>query len=211
MGFLVANFEGRGTNGRGKVFRDALYQKLGIVEIDDQAAGVKYLRERPYVDGKRVGIQGTSYGGYSTVMCLLRYPDVFQVGCANSSVTDWHNYDSVYTERYEGLPDEGENKAGYDAGSAMTYAGNLAGRLMLYFGTADNNVHPSNTMQLVQALNQAGKRFDMMVGPDLGHTAISQNRMWEYFVQYLILDADKDPLKVAWGRRKKMKEASNRI
>lgn len=192
MGFLVATFEGRGTNGRGKAFKDAVYGKLGIVEIDDQAAGVQALRERPYVDGSRVGVYGTSYGGYASTMCLLRHPDVFQAAVASSSVTDWRNYDTIYTERYMGLPWDDENKEGYDAGSAMTYARDLKGHLMLFYGTADNNVHPANTYQLAQALQRAGKSFDMMVGPDMGHSGINQTRMWEYFVDHLILSHEGD-------------------
>jgi dipeptidyl-peptidase-4 len=192
MGFLYATFEGRGTSGRGKAFRDAVYGKLGIVEIDDQAAGVEALATRPYVNGKRVGIFGTSYGGYASLMALLRHPDVFHAASASSSVTDWRHYDSIYTERFQGLPWENENLKGYEEGSAMTYVKNLKGKLLLYYGTADNNVHPSNTLQLVGALDQAGKRYDMQVGPDRGHTGVNNTRMWEYFVTHLILRSPKE-------------------
>lgn len=191
FGFLVASFDGRGTSGRGKAFKDAVYGKLGVVEIDDQAAGVKSLRERAYVDGNRVGIFGTSYGGYSSTMAILRHPDVFQAAVASSSVTAWYHYDSIYTERYMGLPWEGENKAGYDEGSAMKYAGNLKGYLMLYYGTADNNVHPNNTFQLIQALNRAGKAYDAQVGVDAGHSGVNQSRMLEYFIEHLVLPYEK--------------------
>ncbi len=185
MGFLIAWFDGRGTQGRGKAFKDAVYGKLGVVEIDDQAAGAKVLMQRPYVQG--VGAYGTSYGGYASVMCILRHPDVFNAAVASSSVTKWENYDTIYTERYMGLPWETENKAGYDAANAMNYAKNLKGRLMLFFGSADNNVHPSNTFQLVQALQRAGKSFDLMAGPDQGHAGINQTLMWEYFMDALVL------------------------
>ncbi|HEV2471299.1 MAG TPA: DPP IV N-terminal domain-containing protein, partial [Chthonomonadales bacterium] len=150
MGFLVASLDSRSSGGRGKKFLDAIYEKLGTVEIDDQAAGVKSLCTRPYVDASRVGIFGTSYGGYASLMALLRYPDLFRAASAASPVTDWRDYDTVYTERYMWLPQE--NKEGYDAGSAMTYAKNLKGRLMIYFGTSDNNVHNGNSLQLIQAL-----------------------------------------------------------
>lgn len=200
MGFLVAWIDGRGTSGRGAAHEREVYEKLGVVEIDDQAAGVNELTKRPYVDGRRVGIYGTSYGGYATIMAMLRYPDVFQVGVAGSPVTDWRNYDTIYTERYMGLPDESENKKGYDAGSAMTYAKDLKGRLLLYYGTADNNVHPTNTLQLILALDRYGKSYDVSVGPDRGHSGPNQNRMWEYFVQYLILGAEPKPLKAVWKR-----------
>jgi dipeptidyl-peptidase-4 len=179
LGFIVVNLAGRGTTSRGKAFRDAVYGKLGVVEMDDQNAGIRSLASRPYVDMDRIGVYGTSYGGYSTVMLMLRHPETFSVGCASSSVTDWRNYDSIYTERYMGLPSESENKSGYDAGSAMTYAGNLKGKLMLYFGSADNNVHPANTYQLAQALELAGRRYDMQVGTDRGHSEMDTIRMGE--------------------------------
>ena len=185
LGFLVASFDGRGTLHRGKAYIEAIYRKLGQADIDDQALGVKFLRQRSYVDGTRVGIYGTSYGGYASIMCLLRYPDVFQAACASSAVTDWRNYDSIYTERFMGLPQQ--NKTDYDAGSAMTYVNNLKGKLLLYYGTADNNVHPSNTLQLVSALERAGKSYDLQVGPDRGHSGINSTRMLEFFMDTLVL------------------------
>ena len=183
-GFLYATLDSRSSAGRGKRFLDAIYEKLGVPEIDDQAAGVRSLWDRPYVDKQRVGIFGTSYGGYASALCLLRHPDAFQAACACSPVTDWRHYDTIYTERYMWKPDE--NKEGYDAGSAMTYADKLQGRLMLFFGTADNNVHPNNTLQLVKALQSAGKSFDLQLGPDQGHSAISNERMMEFFIENLV-------------------------
>ena len=188
LGFLVATLDSRSADGRGKRFLDAIYEKLGTVEIDDQAAGVRALDTRPYVDKTRVGIYGTSYGGYASLMALLRYPGVFAAACSMSPPTDWRNYDTIYTERYMWLP--AENAAGYDAGSAMTYASNLKGRLMLYYGTADNNVHNSNSMQLISALQRAGKSFDVQVGPDQGHSALNIERMMEFFIQNLPLTTE---------------------
>ena len=184
-GFLVLNLDSRAAPGQGKRTLDQIYMKLGQVEMDDMAEGVKSLWNRPYFDKTRVGMYGTSYGGYSAVMSLLRHPDVFAAASASSPVTAWYHYDTVYTERYMWLPDE--NKAGYDAGSAMTYARNLKGRLMLYYGTADNNVHPSNMMQLINALQQAGKSFEVQVGPDRGHSGINPDRMMEFFIENLII------------------------
>lgn len=186
FGFLVASLDSRSAAGRGKKFLDAIYQKLGVVEIDDQAAGVKALSQRPYVDGSRVGIFGTSYGGYASIMALLRHPDVFAAACASSPVTAWEHYDSIYTERYMWIPQE--NKEGYRNGSALTYVNNLKGRLMIYYGTADNNVHPNNTMQLIQALQKANKSFEVQVGPDMGHTAVRLDRMMEFFIENLVLN-----------------------
>ncbi len=185
FGFLVASLDSRSAAGRGKKFLDAIYQNLGVVEIDDQAAGVKHLGQRPYVDARRVGIFGTSYGGYASLMAILRHPDVFAAACASSPVTAWEHYDSIYTERYMWIPQE--NKEGYKNANAMNYVNNLKGRLMIYYGTADNNVHPNNAMQLIQALQRAGKSFEVQVGPDLGHTSIRLDRMMEFFIENLIL------------------------
>ncbi|MHB8055639.1 MAG: alpha/beta hydrolase family protein, partial [Candidatus Aminicenantales bacterium] len=185
LGFLVASLDTRGAVGKGKRTLDSMYLKLGIIEIDDQAAGAKALGDRSYVDKARVGIFGTSYGGYASAMALLRYPDVFIVACAMSPVTTWEQYDSIYTERYMWIPEE--NKAGYEAGSAIPLAKNLKGRLMIYYGTADNNVHPTNAMQLIKALQTAGKSFEVQVGPDLGHTALVPTRMMEFFIENLVL------------------------
>ena len=183
-GFIVLSLDSRSAAGRGKKFLDAIYQKLGTVEIDDQAAGVTALKDRPYVDLQRVGIFGTSYGGYASAMAILRHPDVFQAASASSAVTDWRNYDTIYTERYMWLPQE---NTGYETGSAAKYAADLKGRLMLYYGTADNNVHPSNTMQLVSALQRAGKSFEVQVGPDAGHSGLQTARMMEFFIENLVL------------------------
>jgi dipeptidyl-peptidase-4 len=184
-GFLVASLDSRSAAGYGKRALDVIYEKLGTVEIDDQAAGVRELAKRPYVDGSRVGIFGTSYGGYASAMALLRHPDVFAAASASSPVTDWRNYDSIYTERYMWIPQE--NASGYDTGAAMTYAKALTGRFLIYYGTADNNVHPSNTLQLIQALQQANKSFDVQVGPDRGHSGVNQDRMMEFFIDALVL------------------------
>ncbi|MEP6756579.1 MAG: DPP IV N-terminal domain-containing protein, partial [Chthonomonadales bacterium] len=179
LGFIVAAFDGRNSSGRGKRLLDQLYLHLGGPEIDDQAAGVMVLRERPYVDGNRIGIYGTSYGGFASAMCLLRYPDVFTAASASSAVTAWNHYDSIYTERYMWLPEE--NADGYKFGSAMTYAKDKKGRLLIYYGTADDNVHPNNSMQLISALQRAGKSFEVQVGPDQGHSGVNFDRMMEFF------------------------------
>jgi len=187
-GFMVARLDSRSANGRGKRFLDAIYEKLGTVEVDDQAAGVRALGQRPYIDGSRVGIYGGSYGGYVSAMAIVRHPDTFQAASASSPVSDWRHYDTIYTERYMWKPQE--NTSGYDAGSVMNYVDNLKGDLMLYYGTSDNNVHPSQTMHLIKALQDAGKSFDVQVGPDRGHSGINQARMMEFFIQSLVMYPD---------------------
>ena len=184
-GFLVLQLDSRAVPGMGKRTLDQIYLKLGQVEMDDMAEGVKALWNRPYFDRTRVGIHGSSYGGYSSAMEILRHPEVFAAASAASPPTDWRNYDSIYTERYMWVPEE--NKDGYDSGAAMTYANNLKGRLLIYYGTADNNVHPSNSMQLIKALQQAGKSFEVQVGPDQGHSNVNPQRMMEFFIENLVI------------------------
>lgn len=184
-GFIVASFAGRGTSGRGKAFMDAMYLKMGTTEIDDHAAAVREINKLPNIDAARIGITGTSYGGYSSCLCLLRYPELFAAAVSCSSVTDWKHYDTIYTERYMRTPQT--NPEGYKAGSAMEYARNLKGWLLLYYGTSDNNVHQSNTHELIQALNRAGKYYEVQVGPDQGHTGLNFNRTMEFFIERLMM------------------------
>lgn len=186
FGFLVVSVDGRNVGGKGKAIMDQIYGKLGYAEMEDFAEGVKSLFNRPYVDKSRVGIFGTSFGGTTSAMCLLRFSDVFSAAVANSGVMDWRNYDNIYTERYMNLLSE--NLEGYELTSVMKYAPELKGKLMIYYGTSDNNVHPSNSLQLINALQKAGKSFEVQVGPDRGHTAVSTDRMMEFFIQHLVLD-----------------------
>lgn len=185
-GFLVLNIDGRNVGGRGKKFSDVLYGNLGIVEMDDFAAGVKSLHNRPYVDKDNVGVFGGSYGGTVAATLLLRYPELFHAAVASAAVTDWRNYDNVYTERFMNLVEN--NLKGYDASSLMNMAKDLKGELMIYYGTADNNVHPSNSLQFIAALQKAGKSFEVQVGPDMGHTSVNRERMMEFFIRHLVLD-----------------------
>jgi dipeptidyl-peptidase 4 len=180
-GFIILELDSRGVPGMGKKVLDSLYLKLGQAEVDDIAEGVKTVLKRPYIDRSHVGIFGTSYGGYVTLMEMLRHPDVFAAGAAASPVTDWRNYDSTYTERYMWTPQA--NRAGYDASSAVAHANARRGRLLLYFGTADNNVHPSNALQLIEALEHDQKSFDVQIGPDSEHSAMNTDRMMEFFVR----------------------------
>lgn len=185
-GFLVANIDGRNVRGRGKELLDQLYGNLSIVEQDDFAEGIKSLYNRPYFDKDNVGAYGTSYGGTTAATSLMRFPEVYHAAVANSAVTDWRNYDTIYTERFMNLITN--NKAGYEAANLMNYAKDLQGELMIYFGTSDNNVHPSNSLQLIKALQDAGKSFEVQIGPDRGHTAMDTDRMMEFFIEHLVID-----------------------
>ncbi len=186
LGFLVAVCDYRGVSGRGKAFQNLHYMKLGQVEIEDHVAFVKALGRRPYVDTGRVGVTGHSYGGYFTCLALLKEPGVFHVGVAGAPVTDWRNYDTIYTERYMRRPRD--NPDGYEKGSCLTYAKNLKGKLFIHHGAVDDNVHPGNTVQLVQALLSENKIFDLMVYPESQHgirySRYPESRV-EYFIEHL--------------------------
>ncbi len=184
-GFLVVTIDTRAASGKGKRSLDQIYLKLGEVEVDDAAAASRELAKRPYVAGDRVGIYGTSYGGYASALALLRHPDAFAAASASSAVTSWDHYDTIYTERYMYTPQA--NPEGYKKGNAMEYAQNLRGDLMIYYGTADDNVHPNNSMMLIKALQNAGKSFQVQVGPDAGHSGINPQRMMEFFIESLVM------------------------
>ncbi|MDA1007912.1 MAG: DPP IV N-terminal domain-containing protein [Planctomycetota bacterium] len=186
LGFAIAQIDNRGTSGRGKAFEDATYLKLGLVDLDDQAAGVRQIDALPGIDGTRVGIAGSSYGGYLSVLALLRYPDVFHAGVAESAVTDWRNYDTIYTERYMRTP--AENPEGYDQGSCTKLAGALEGDLLLLHGMNDDNVHPSNCFQLVHELQGLARPFEMMIFPTAGHGVAGpsvDSVTWSFLVKSL--------------------------
>ncbi|MFN1836204.1 DPP IV N-terminal domain-containing protein [Balneola sp. MJW-20] len=167
LGFIVIRANYRGSGNRGKKFATLHYGKLGTIEMDDYAQAVKTVSKNTWADGSRVGVYGHSYGGYSTALLMLRYPEIFHVGVSGAPVTDWRNYDTIYTERYMDTPQN--NLEGYEVGSAMNYADQLKGKLLIVHGTTDNNVHPSNSIQLIDALVKAGKDFDVMFYPENRH------------------------------------------
>lgn len=185
LGFIVVKVANRGTIGRGKAFESANFLKLGVTDLDDQAAAIRYLSSRPDVDAERVGIFGHSYGGYLAALALLRYPDTFDVAVAGAPVTDWRNYDTIYTERYLGLPSQ--NPSAYRNGSCVELANRLQGKLLLVHGLVDNNVHPANTWQLADALHAADKRFEMMIYPGFRHGIDStyESLRWEFLCRHL--------------------------
>lgn len=179
FGYICAWFDGRGSRARGTQFKFPLFRGLNGAEVDDQAAAVRQLRELPYIDGSKIGVYGASYGGTVTVMCMLRYPELFHAGVASSLASDDKNYDTIYTERYMGLPVE--NEAAYAKSLVLDKVKNLKGDLLIYFGTADINVHPSHSFNLFNALDRAGKRYEIAVGADQGHSLIDETKMIDFF------------------------------
>ncbi|MBV9770747.1 MAG: S9 family peptidase [Bryobacterales bacterium] len=166
-GFVVWSLDNRGSSGRGHAFETPLYRRFGKTELADQLEGVRYLIAQGFVDPSRVGIYGWSYGGFLTLYSLLNAPDVFRAGIAGAPVTNWRNYDTIYTERYLGLP--AENPEGYRASSAVEYAAKLKAKLLIIHNIEDDNVLFQNTVQMTNALEQAGKLFEMVIYPEKTH------------------------------------------
>ena len=148
---------------------EVVYRRLGEWESHDFAELAKYMGTQAYVDRDHIGIQGTSYGGYMAIYTMLRHPGVFRLGIANSPVTDWALYDTIYTERYMGLLSE--NADGYRNSSTLTWVEQLNDDLLLVHSAMDENVHPQNTMQLLTALTSAGKDAELRFYPRGAHGA----------------------------------------
>ncbi|GAA4289903.1 S9 family peptidase [Aestuariibaculum suncheonense] len=166
-GYIIVCVDGRGTGYKGAAFKKVTYEQLGKYEVEDQISAAKQLAELPYVDETRIGIWGWSFGGFMSSNCLFKGNDVFKMAIAVAPVTSWRFYDSVYTERYNGLPQE--NASGYDDNSPINHVSKLKGDFLLVHGTADDNVHVQNTMRLVESLVQADKQFDWAIYPDKNH------------------------------------------
>jgi dipeptidyl-peptidase 4 len=166
-GYIIFSLDNRGSTARGHAFETPLHLRLGAQELSDQRDGVQYLKTLPYVDGNRIGIWGWSYGGHMTLHAMFEAGDDFKVGFAGGPVTDWHYYDSIYTERYLGLPQK--NEKGYEDSSPVKYAAQLKGKLMIAHGTGDDNVHYANTLSVINDLIEAGKYVEVLAFPGRGH------------------------------------------
>lgn len=189
-GYIMVCVDGRGTGGRGTAFEKCTYLQLGVKEAEDQVETARYLGTLPYIDGKRIGIWGWSFGGYNTLMSMSDGSGAFKAGVAIAAPSDWRFYDTVYTERFMRTPKE--NAEGYDAGSAIKRAPQLKGSLLLIHGTADDNVHYQNCAEYSEALVQAGIQFDMQVYTNRNHGIFGgktrehlMNRVANFFIQNL--------------------------
>ncbi|NIP80706.1 MAG: alpha/beta fold hydrolase, partial [Gemmatimonadetes bacterium] len=169
QGYIVVGLNNRGSGNYGRDFMEIVYGELGKWEANDFAEVGRWLASQPWVDGSRMAIQGTSYGGFMAIATLLRHPGVFALGMANSPVTDWRLYDTIYTERYMGLLSE--NADGYARTSLVERADQLQGYLLLVHSGLDENVHPQNTMQMLTALARAGKDAELRFYPPGAHGA----------------------------------------
>ncbi len=178
-GYIIACVDGRGTGGRGEQFKKVTYKELGKLESDDQIAAAKYFGTLPYIDATRIGIWGWSYGGFMSSICILKGADVFKSAIAVAPVTNWRNYDNIYTERYMRRPQE--NAKGYDDNSPVNMVDQLKGNYLLIHGSADDNVHFQNSMEMVNALIKADKNFDFEVYPDRAHGISGGNTRYHLY------------------------------
>jgi dipeptidyl-peptidase-4 len=183
-GYVVWQAENRGGPGRGHAFETAIYHQLGVNELADQVAGVKHLIALGIADPDRIGIRGWSYGGFMTLNALFNAPDVFRAGFAGAPVTDWRNYDTIYTERYMGLP--GENREAYEKTALTERAASLKGKLLLVHNFEDDNVLFQNSLQMTNALQLADKQFEFMLYPQKSHgvTGKLSNQMNRLTVEF---------------------------
>ncbi len=177
-GYIVACCDPRGTAGMGEYFKKLTYGRMGEMETEDQISFARHLASLPYVDSERIGIYGWSYGGFMALNCILKGADVFKAAVSVAPVTSWRYYDSVYTERFNGLPQG--NDYGYDSPSPLGYASQLEGNLLIIHGSGDDNVHAQNTYRMVQELVKHGKQFDMMIYTDDNHSMVPGGRSHIY-------------------------------
>jgi len=189
-GFVVACVDGRGTGGRGAAFRRLTYPNLGKLESQDQIAVADYLKKQPYIDGQRIGIWGWSYGGYITLIAMTDKQSPFKAGIAVAPVCDYRYYNTIYTERYLKTP--AENQEAYDACSPILRAPQLKGRLLLIHGLADDNVRANQSLDMAEALIEAGIRFDTQFYPTSSHSILGEtyrrhlfNTKVEFFLKNL--------------------------
>ena len=189
-GYIIFSLDNRGSAGRGHVFEEPIHFRIGAQELSDQRDGAAWLQRQKFVDPTRIGIWGWSYGGQMTLHAMFEAPDVYKVGFAGGPVTDWHFYDTIYTERYIGLLPQHEE--GYDESSPIKNAAKLKGKLLIAHGTGDDNVHFSNTLALINDLIKAGKYPEVMPFPGRGHGVsdpparkVLLNRATQFFLDNL--------------------------
>jgi dipeptidyl-peptidase 4 len=189
-GYIIFALDNRGSGGRGHVFEEPIHYRLGAQELSDQLDGVAYLKSLAYVDAERIGIWGWSYGGHMTLHAIFEAGSVFKAGFAGGPVTDWHFYDSIYTERYLGLLPQ--NESGYRASSPINEAEKLKSKLLIAHGTGDDNVHFANTLSLIDRLIELQKYVEVMPFPGRGHGVsdpparrVLMNRVTQFFLDNL--------------------------
>ncbi len=177
-GYIIFTLDNRGTNNRGLSFEQAIYQHLGTKEVEDQMAGVDYLKHQPFVDSTRIGVHGWSYGGFMTISLMTRRPGVFKVAVAGGPVIDWHYYEVMYGERYMDTPQK--NPQGYKESSLLNYVQNLKGKLLIIHGTVDPVVVWQNSLLYLRKAIDLGKQLDYFVYPGDEHNMRGKDRVHLY-------------------------------
>lgn len=187
MGYIVVGVDNRGTGGRGADFKKQTYGRLGKLEAEDMIQTAKYLGSLSYVDKSRLGIFGWSFGGYLSSLAITLGADYYKLAIAVAPVTSWRFYDTIYTERFLGLPED--NPSGYDENSPISHAAMLKGRYLLIHGTADDNVHLQNAIEMQRGIIKAGKHADVLYYPDKNHSIYGGDtrfHLYEVMTNYLI-------------------------
>jgi len=186
-GYIVFSVDPRGTMYRGAEFKKCTYLQLGKLEIEDVLNSCKELQKLPYVDANRFGIMGWSYGGYMASLGITKGADIFKMAIAVAPVTNWRYYDNIYTERFMRTPQENEN--GYDLNSPINYVQQMKGKYLLIHGSADDNVHYQNALEMVNALVKANKQFDMFIYPNRNHGIYggnTRNHLFQMMLDYIV-------------------------
>jgi dipeptidyl-peptidase-4 len=186
-GYIIFSLDNRGSVGRGHLFEEPVHYRFGAQELSDQRDGVQWLKGQTYVDGQRIGIWGWGYGGHMTLHAMFEAPQIFKVGFAGGPVTDWHFYDTIYTERYIGLLPMYEDS--YRESSAIENANGLIGKLLIAHVVADGHVHYSNTLALTNDLIGAGKYVEVMAFPGRGHGISdppAQRLLWSRVTKFFL-------------------------
>jgi dipeptidyl-peptidase-4 len=166
-GYIVVCMDNRGTQGRGRQFKHSTYLQLGKLETIDQINFAKYLGNMSYVDKSRIGFQGWSFGGYMASLMISKGSDVIKTAIAVAPVTNWKYYDNIYTERFLRQPKD--NKSGYEDNSPTNFVKDIKGHFLLIHGSADDNVHMQNSMELANAMVKNNIPFDFMIYPNKNH------------------------------------------
>jgi len=174
-GFIIFTLDNRGSANRGLEFEQAIFRRMGTVEVWDQMKGINYLKQLPYIDARRIGVYGGSYGGFMSMSLMLKEPEVFRVGVARGPVTDWKYYEVMYTERYMDTP--AENPGGYQEASLLNHAGKLKGNLLIIHGLQDSTVLPQHSFAFLQACIEQGVAVDFFVYPRHAHSVRGKDRI----------------------------------
>jgi dipeptidyl-peptidase-4 len=186
-GYIVFSVDPRGTMYRGADFKKSTYLQLGKLEIEDVINSAKELQKLAYVDGSRIGIMGWSYGGFMASLAITKGADVFKMAIAVAPVTNWRYYDNIYTERFMRTPKENED--GYDRNSPINYVDKIKGKYLLIHGSADDNVHYQNTMEMISAMVKANKQFDLFIYPNKNHGIYggnTRNHLFQMMFDYTL-------------------------